>query len=546
MEVFEDIKVVKDVIQAFLKAKKAVRMYPENNPIYKKTIEDTFSRFTDLFSYRDELNLKIKQNEIFFDTEPVYVNTEKDDNLALFFFKDGLRELTFMKGLSQPEMEEFLKIIALDFDREAVDDDIVTLLWEKDFHNIRYIADDAFLVEDEDFEKKAITQVKSTAPEPDEILKAYAAAFESEDVKGISIVNLTDKDLQVLVKEMEKDTQDKTGKIYQILLEMLSQAESVPEYEDVLGLLREVFSYSLKQKDLRTALDIMQQTKALGESPTLSDTIKRQMNLLLASVNSEESIKSLGEMFDSDVALDEQIVSDYTGFLNRTSIPPFISLLGELESIHGRKIVINILIHLGKHDIQAVARGLQDDRWFVVRNIIYTLRHIGDKKAVEYLLATAKHTDERVRKEAIKTLGELKNPLALQTLRDCLDDADPSIRKIAVKALGSIGSETAKRIILERASAKAFRDKDFDEKRDFYEVLAHWNHADVIDFLIGTLKRKALFGKAKVDENRACAAYCLGLMGSKDSLPVLSKLRDSKNKLLRDAVNAAIKKIEHV
>jgi hypothetical protein len=545
MEVSDDIKAAKDVIQAFLKAKKAVRMYPENNPIYKKTLEDTFSRFSDLFSYRDELNLKIKQNELFFDAEQIYVNTEKDDNLALFFFKDGLRELTFTKGLSQPEMEEFLKIISLDFDREAVDDDIVTLLWEKDFQNIKYVADDAFLVEDEDFERVEINQVKSKAAEPDEILKAYAAAFESEDVRGISIVNLTDKDLQALVKEMEKDTQDKTSKMYQILLEMLFQAESVPEYEDIHSLLREVFSYSLKQKNLRIAVDIMQQTKALAESPTLSDTIKRQMNLLLASVNSEESINSLGEMFDSDAAPDEQLVSEYTGFLNRTSIPSFISLLGGMESIHGRKIVINVLIHLGKHDIQAVAKGLQDNRWFLVRNIIYVLRHIGDKKAVEYLLATAKHTDERVKKEAIKTLGELKNPLALQTLRDCLDETDPSIRKIAVKALGAVGSETAKRIILERLAGKDFKGKDFDEKRDFYEVLALWNHADVIDFLIGTLKKRALFGKAKVDENRACAAYCLGLMGSKDSLSALSKLRDSKNKLVRDAVNTAIKKIEH-
>ena len=546
MEVSEDIKAAKDVIQAFLKAKKAVRMYPENNPIYKKTLDDTFSRFTDLFGYRDELSLKIKQNEIFFDAEQVYANTEKDDNLALFFFKDGLRDLTFTKGLTLPEMEEFLKIISLDFDREALDDDIVTLLWEKDFQNIRYVADDAFLVEDEDFEKAEINQVKSKAPQPDEILKAYAAAFESEDAKGISIVNLTDKDLHILVKEMEKDTQNKTGKMFQILLEMLSQAESAPEFEDVLSLLRNVFSYSLKQRDLRTAVDIMQQTKALAENPVFSDTIKRQMNLLLASINSEEAIKSLGEMFDSDATLDEQVMSEYTGFLNRTSIPPFISLLGELESIHGRKNVLDILIHLGKHDIQAVAKGLQDNRWFVVRNIIYVLRHIGDKKAVEYLLATAKHTDDRVRKETIKTLGELKNPLALQTLRDCLDDADPSIRKIAVKALGSIGSETAKRIILERVSGKEFRGKDLDEKRDFYEVLSHWNHADVLDFLIGTLKKRAFFGKARVEENKVCAAYCLGLMGSKDSLPVLSKLRDSNNKLLREAVNTAIKKIEHV
>ena len=50
-----------------------------------------------------------------------------------------------------------MKIIALDFDREAVDDDIVTLLWEKDFQNIQYIVDEAFLVDvdEEDYETKA-------------------------------------------------------------------------------------------------------------------------------------------------------------------------------------------------------------------------------------------------------------------------------------------------------------------------------------------------------------------------------------------------------
>src|SRR6266498_3694774 len=152
MEASEDAKTAREVIQALLKAKKAVRMYPENNPVYKKTIEDTLSKFSDVFGLRDELNLRMRQNEILLDSEQVYFNAEKEDNIALFFFKDGLRELTFKKGLSQGELEDFLRIIALDFDREAVDDDVVTLFWEKDFENIKYIADEALLTEEEDYE----------------------------------------------------------------------------------------------------------------------------------------------------------------------------------------------------------------------------------------------------------------------------------------------------------------------------------------------------------------------------------------------------------
>ena len=545
MEAFEDIRLAKDIIQALLKAKKTIRMYPENNPIYKKTVDDAFSRFAELFNYLDELALKLKQNEIFFNTEQIYHNPEKEDNLALFFFKDGLRELTFKKGLTPLELEEFLKIIALDFDREAVDDDIVTLMWEKDFQNIKYVADEAFLMEDEDYETKAVNEIRSKAPETDEVLKAYASAFEAEDVRDIAIINLTDKDLQVLVKEMEKDLQDKAGKIYEILFEMLFQAESAAEYEDVHRLLKEVFIYCLKRKDLKIVVDIMKKTRELAESPSTPDSIRKQMNILLSSVNSEASIKSVGEIFDSDTDIDELLLNEYIGFLDRNAIVPLMAILGDLESIHGRKVVINVLIQLGKKDIQTIARGLQDPRWYVVRNIIYILRNIGDKKAVEYLLNTAKHTDERVRKEAIKALGELKSPLALQTLRDCLNDAELSIRKSAARALGSIGSESAKRLILERVSAKDFQARGFDEKKDFYEVLAHWNDAEIVEFMAKILKKKSLFRKAKLDEEKTCAAYCLGLVGNKDSLPALYKLKEVKNKLLREYVSVAIKKIEY-
>jgi hypothetical protein len=545
MEPFEDIRLAKDIIQALLKAKKTIRMYPENNPVYRKTIDDTFARFAELFNSQDELTLKLKQNEIFFNAEQIYYNPDKEDNLALFFFKDGLRELTFKKSLTPFELEDFLKIIALDFDREAVDDDIVTLMWEKDFQNIRYVADEAFLMEDDDYESQAVSEIKHKAPETDEVLKAYASAFEAEDVRDIAIINLTDKDLQLLVKEMEKDLLDKSGKIYEILFEMLYQAESAAEYEDVHRLLREVFIYCLKRKDLRIVVDIMKKTRDLAESPSTPENIRKQMNILLSSVNSEESVKSVGEIFDSDADIDESLLNEYIGFLDRNAIIPLMTILGELESIHGRKVVINILILLGKKDIQTIAKGLRDPRWYVVRNIIYILRHIGDKKAVEYLLNTAKHDDERVRKEAIKALGELRSPLALQTLRECLNDIELSIRKSAARALGSIGSETAKRVILERISTKDFRDRDFDEKKDFYEVLTHWNDPEVAEFMTKILKKKSLFGRAKLDEEKACAAYGLGLMGNKDSLSALYKLKDAKNRLLREHVSVAIKKVEY-
>lgn len=542
MEIPEDINVAKDVIQSLVKAKKIIRLYPENNPIYAKTIEENFSKFADFFNYRDELTLKITQNEMLLDSVQVYHNPETEDNLALFFFRDGLRELSFKKGLSREELEEFLKTITLDFDREDSEDDIVTLLWEKDFQNIKYIVDEISLMEDEDYESKAVAEIKSKAPGDDAFLEAYTDALNAKDIGDIPIVNLTDKDIQLLVKEIERDQSDKTREFSEILFKMLLNAESQAEYEDAYCFFKDTIVHCLKHGDLKVFVDILKRAKGIGESPTISENIKNQIARLLRVANSDESIRYIGEIFDSNI--DKNILNEYIRFLDKNAIPLFISLLGERDTISARKKVISILIQLGKDDIQAIASALHDTRWYVVRNIVYILRQIGDEGVVEYILNTVRHEDARVRKEAIKALGELKNPLALRALRECLNDTDITIKKSAVRAIAAIGSETAKRMLLESVSEKSFRDRDFDEKKEFFEVLAQWNDPDVVDFMMRILKKRSFFKRARSDENRACAAHSLGLMGNKDALPALYKLKDSRNKLLRDSVNTAIKKIE--
>src|SRR3990172_10010298 len=197
MEINEEIKAAKDVIQAVLKSKKILRMYPSNNTIYLKTLEDAYNKFRDFFYYGDELQMKIKQNEIYYSFEQVYSSSEKEDNLALFFFKDGIREITFKKGLTKDEMESFLRVITLDFDTEVIDDDIVTLFWEKDFQNIQYVVDEAVLTDEDDYETSAVKEVKEQANEPDNLMKAYEDAFHESNLTGeTSIIPLSDKDLQ--------------------------------------------------------------------------------------------------------------------------------------------------------------------------------------------------------------------------------------------------------------------------------------------------------------------------------------------------------------
>jgi hypothetical protein len=541
----EELSKAKDIVLSFLKSKKIVRMYPSNNPIYINTIEDDFKKFREFFYFRDELIFKIKQNEISYDSDAVYTNIEKEDNLALFFFKDGLRELNFKKGLTIEEIEDFLKIISLDFNRDALDDDMVTLFWERDFQNIQYVVDDAILTDEENYEEAAVASIKEKEPEQDSLMKAYEDAFQEEMVHDISIVPLSNKDLQLLLQEYERDAEDKTGKLLDILFEMIYLQQSRSELEDMAGFFVSAIEYSIGHGDIQLATDALSRFKKILDGNNEEDERKRLARKILSVAGSESVVNLLGEIMDSGQEMEEKIFEDFVRFLDKNALVPFMKILGELKSIQGRKIVIDALVVLGIKDIATLAKGLTDSRWYVVRNIIYILRKIGDKRAVDYLLKTVRHGDIRVKKEVIRALGELGGTGVLQTLRDCLEDPEIQVRSAALRALGSMRAEAPKRIIINKIADKNFKEKGFEEKKEYFEVLSQWKDEEVFNFVVGILKKRTFFRRTKTDESRACAAYSLGLLGNRDALAVLNKYRVENNKVMQEFVFSAIKRLEH-
>ena len=546
MEINEENRAAKEVIQAILKSKKILRMYPENNPIYVKTLEDTYNKFREFFYYNEELQLKIKQNEIYCGSELVYSSSEKEDNLALFFFKDGLREITFKKGLTNDEAEAFLTVITLDFDTEVIDDDIVTLFWEKDFQNIQYVVDDAVLTDEDDYEAAAVKEATEETNAPDNLMKAYEDAFnEGDKIKEASIIPLSDKDLQALLKEFEKDSQEKLGKLVNILFEMMYLADTRQDFEDISLFMMNSVDYAVSRGDIHVVADILSRLKALLENKNISADIKKYLEKIMLFAGSETVINHLGELLDSGQDIDEKAFDDFVKFLDKNAIAPFIKILGELKNIHPRKIVINALTYLGPKDIMLLSGGLNDTRWYVVRNIIHILRKIADKRAVDFLLKTVKHGDNRVKIEVIRALGELGGSGVIVALREALEDPEVQVRIAALKSLGNIRSEAAKRIILDKIKDKNFKDKEFGEKKDYFETVAKWKDDEIFDFLVSALKKKTFFGSTKNDENRACAAYSLGLLGNKTALNILAKYKNDSSKLIKEFSFAAIRKLEH-
>lgn len=535
---------IKDFLQSLIKAKKNLHLYPENNPIYIRTLDEVYNKLLSLFNGKESITLTFKQFDIYYDSELVYHNENKQESLALFFFKDGVRELTFKEGIPRDEFEEFMKIISSDFDRDLVDDDVVTLMWESDFRYIQYIVDDTVLLEDENYEERVTKQVLATSTEDDEILKAYEEAFGIKKAETIGIVPLTNDDLRNIVEQIENEPPDKSDKMLILLFEMLHIADGHAEFEEITELMKSAIKYAVEHANLKAVINILKSIKEALEKRIFPENILMYLKGVEYFCNSQIIAKSFGEVLDLGVEYDDDIITEFSEVLDKSSIPHFVSILGQLNNISSRKTVIKILTELGRKDIKLLARGMNDKKWYVVRNIIYILRQIKDRTVLEHLTRALYHRDKRVKKEAIRAIGELGDSSTVQPLRDCLNDEDEGIRINTIRALGGIESPLSRKILLEQVNNNKFTEKTFTEKKQLLLALSRYRDREVVEVLIRLLKKRTFFKKTKNTETRAAAAFALGVMREMSAYEVLRKCLNDKNNLLRENAQMAIKRLE--
>jgi hypothetical protein len=218
-------------------------------------------------------------------------------------------------------------------------------------------------------------------------------------------------------------------------------------------------------------------------------------------------------------------------------------LLGESDSVKKRRLVIEALSVIGKDDVTTLATGLKSSTWNVVRDTLFILGNIGTTGAFEHIVDMLSHSDERIRREAVRTIGRIEHPDTHLYLSRSLNDSISSIRTVAARQLANIRTDEVKKIFLSAISERSFASKEFNEKKVFYGIITNWPDREVRDFLTRTLKSTKIWKRTRHDETRACAALALGILMDRDSIPLLTKTGKAKNRTLRESSLVAIKKI---
>ena len=429
--------------------------------------------------------------------------------MAFVFYKDGIREIRFYAGLELGEIVDFLNLVRRVDSVNRMEDDLVTLLWERDFQHIDFTSVDEFLEGGGSFvpaaaiEEEPKTEVEKESKEeevcpplPDQSL-ARACQLDADEIEEIN-------------REVQQEQQPEYAyALIDNLIEiMLHLGEDAEAYENMISYFERIIESFLEQKEIEKAAAVLKKLSATVESIALKDTQILAIRRILESSSSPRSVELLGKVIKSNSAVHSESVLQYLQFLTKQAIDPLCVLLGELESGQWRKAVCDLLIELSREDVQPLSKFLPNANPFLICHLLYILGEIRHPSTVKYLADLVVHEDPKVREETLKVLTVFRGG-GKELLQRFLKDPSPKNRSRASLILARTIRGEAVKPLMEIISSPDFYRRDYEEKASFLQALAETGAKEVATVLKKIARKKRWFDKAKWGEMRLCATHTL-------------------------------------
>ena len=560
-ETDEELILARDLTSAFIKAIKAFRFYPPDNPTLKGFRDQLLKKFQFFLNKYQTFVLQVGEYDLSFKSRILYENKDVKTSLAFSLYKDGLREIRFMKGIEEWEVQGVIDILKHSETINTLEDDIVTLMWEKDFMHISYLATDEFLEETpviipdnvDQFRRNLVFKPLAHHVEVELAEEGSEEGIDLDEVlskvieEPLSFVSdrsvyfLSADEVEGLRKEVESEVDPVfIFNITDTLFEILALEKETEPFQDAVKILIKVLDAFLTLGEFTKASELLKRVYIILKTYDLEDWQVEGIGKIIVEAGEEVRIERIGKVLEREEVLLEH-VSAYLSLLQKNAIKPLIKLLGELKNSKVRRVFCDALSEIGKNHIELFTPFIEDRRWYLVRNIVYILGRIGKEQAFPYVQKAFNHEENRVRREAVQALGLIGGPKAIGLLVRALTDNDVRIRCMAAINLGKVGKKTGLIPLLEVVQTKDFYKREPVEIKAFFNAIGMVGSNEAVPVLQQLLERKSWFGRGKSDEIHIGAANTLAVIGTPEARAILEEGKNSKDESIREACTQALK-----
>ena len=555
------VRAVAAWVQQFARTLKNCRLYDAANPTVVRFRQQLVAALQQVVREHGRFSLRFGADDITFEGVSLYPARTRDDNLALPFYRDGIRSISFGEGVEPREIDALVTALLRVSGSDApADEDLVTVLWESQLPHISIdyipaegdigangVEQESELVPwptgataDANFDEPAPRTF--TDPPPGERANArsddwnvgastvdFEADFEALEAAAPPEVERFKREYEREHQAMPVSTAVAVARAF-LAAETLES--DLPELVSYLPRVLRLAVQAGAWADANTTIGLLRGSPA-GWSPV-------GLVQELQQPNSIEIVRArLLEQSEADV----QAFTDFAKSLGESSLDVLGQVMAELDGAPQSRPLIEAIVELARGTPERLAPWIADRRPNVVRTVVQMLAAIGGNAIVGPLQTAMKHPDPRVRSEVLQALRPVDARLVKPMLLAVLPTLDTRQFCQALQKLGEARDPQVAQVILALMIAPEFETRSAEEKHQIYSALGSTGADEVIPELEAEMLKGGWFERVN-EAHRQTIARCMTRIGTPLARMVLENGAQSKRAQVRDACVDALSRWE--
>lgn len=556
----------KEFFFLLLKGIKNIGIYRHAENRYVEFLGPAHASLEAFLGQHQVLPLKIGPYSLEYKKHVVYEEHDKE-NLTYKFYRDGLRYLVFREGIP---VEELLRFVLLSIGSVSEDalfqEDMITRLWKEEFQFIEHVVVEGFgfgdLSEEEvEVEVEKIIgylrkQLSANSEDITRFARLSAEDLELElndldQVRGgiVSGRPATDDDKTHVQEELYFEDKNRLfAKMVLILFQILELECTGSDYDMLLESFTQVLDTLLVSEDVKGAVALMQRFESIAERPLPADRgqlVKRLADAFKRRMIEPQRLDTVGQYLALNRELDEGAVRSYLGLCGEEEIVPLVDMLSGMERQEARRLLVEVLAHIGRKHVDVFARRLDHNSSNVVKDMLAIIHRIDPDNKISLIARCLDHPNIMIRLEGLKALAKSDEDVALRYIEKAMQDADLQLRLGAYRALAQKSPARAAPVFIKRMQADEFMALDQRERIAVVTALGETRTQPALDYLASIFDQRAnLFARGKINELKSLAIVGLAAMRNVPAFKVLAReVQNKKNgkELMQAAHKAALR-----
>lgn len=528
-----------DIILAMVKASKGSKLYTANNSLLEKFYQDLADKMAAHQELYGEYRLEVERFELRYKGHVVYDNADTAESMAYRLYSDGIRSFVFSQGIEEWEMREFLTIVNTRSSAD-LDDDIVTLLWDRGLPHCLYILEDDYQEADSTQYDELVGNARAGEIPASCLADPLSCAARVQRVPP-QLYTLSAEDsalLQALLEDDEKIRPlDEVGRI---LSAILCGAADTGIFSSILEISLKMVRNLFAAEESASALQMF---SFLYNQTLVKEPSAERKQIALQSLGrfwTENAFKGLCTVINTTDAISAEQLKTLSFMISRTSFSTICELLGSVEKMPMRKILIEVILEKARENPHLLVPYLADPRWYLVRNMVFMLAQLKDATLLEQMAPLISHRDQRVRKEVLKYLITVDEPKSKPYILKFLRDDSAALSVMAVQFFGRSRLQFALKPIAALVETYEFDIMDVADKKTVYEVIGVLGGTKMLPMFKELLLKKFMLTTPKEMESVVCAIAGLLKVPGEESVKILHEGLRLKRSEFRDVISKAI------